>query len=63
MIKFIIVDDEEKWLKEFERVVNEVAFKSEKEYEIYTFKKYDDSLKKIINDNSEQKIDTSFGIT
>lgn len=56
MIKFIIVDDEEQWLKEFERVVNEVAFKSEKEYEIYTFKKYDDSLKKIINDNSEQKI-------
>lgn len=56
MIKFIIVDDEEKWLKEFERVVNEVAFKSEKEYEIYTFKKYNEDLHQLIIDNSEQKI-------
>ena len=56
MIKFIIVDDEEKWIKEFERVVNEVAFNSDKEYEIYTFKNYDDHLHQLISDNSEQKI-------
>lgn len=56
MIKFIIVDDEEKWLKEFERIVNEVAFKSEKEYEIYSFKKYNEELHQLIIDNSEQKI-------
>ena len=56
MIKFIIVDDEPKWIKEFERVVNDELFKSDKEYEIYTFEKYNDKLKSLIKDNSEQKI-------
>ena len=56
MIKLIIVDDEEKWLKEFERIVNEELFKSDKEYEIYTFSKYNEKLKSLIKDNSEQKI-------
>ena len=56
MIKFIIVDDEENWINRFENVVNDVLFKSEKEYEIYTFSKYNDKLRKLINDNSEQKI-------
>ena len=56
MIKFIIVDDEEKWVNEFERVVNDVLFKSEKEYEIYTFTKYNKELHDLIIDNSEQKI-------
>ena len=32
MIKFIIVDDEENWINRFENVVNDVLFKSEKEY-------------------------------
>ena len=33
MIKFIIVDDEPKWIKEFERVVNDELFKSDKKQE------------------------------
>ena len=56
MIKIVIVDDDEKWIKEFERVVNEELFKSNKEYEIYSYKKYSSELKNIIRDNSEQKI-------
>ena len=56
MIKFIIVEDETKWLKEFERIVNDILFKSDKEYKIYTFNKYNKELHNIINDNSEQKI-------
>ena len=56
MIKFIIVDDDKKWLKEYERIINEIFFKSEKEYEIYPFTKYDNELQKLIKDNSEQKV-------
>lgn len=56
MIKFIIVEDDKKWSEEYERVVNNVFFKSDKEYDIYTFTKYCDELKKIIHDNSEQKV-------
>lgn len=56
MIKFIIVEDDKKWSEEYERVVNNVFFKSDKDYDIYTFTKYCDELKKIIHDNSEQKV-------
>lgn len=56
MIKFIIVEDDKKWSEEYERVVNNVFFKSDKEYDIYTFTKYCDELKKLIHDNSEQKV-------
>lgn len=56
MIKFIIVEDDKKWTEEYERVINNVFFKSDKEYDIYTFIKYSDELKKIIHDNSEQKV-------
>lgn len=56
MIKFIIVDDEEKWINEFSRIINDVLFKSDKEYEIFSFKKYNNELKDLIMDNSQQKI-------
>ncbi len=56
MIKFIIVDDEIKWIDEYEKIINDVAFNSNKQYEIKKFKKYDEELHKLILDNSEQKI-------
>ena len=56
MIKFIIVEDEEKWINEYSRIINDVLFKSDKEYEIFTFKKYNNELKDLIMDNSQQKI-------
>lgn len=56
MIKIVIVEDEENWIELYEKVINEVLFESNKEYKIYTFKKYNSELKSIINDNSEPKI-------
>ena len=56
MIKFIIVEDEEKWTNEYCRIINDILFKSDKEYEIFTFKKYNNELKNLITDNSQQKI-------
>lgn len=56
MIKFILVDDETKWLNEYEKIINKVFFKSEKEYDIFPFTKYEEQLNNLIKDNSEQKI-------
>jgi len=56
MIKFIIVEDEEKYIKEYERIINNVLFKTNNEYEIHKFTNYNNDLKKIIRDNSEMKI-------
>lgn len=56
MIKFIIVDDEIKWIDEYEKIINDVAFNSNKQYEIKKYKKDDEDLHKLILDNSEQKI-------
>ena len=46
MIKFIIVEDDEKWIDEYEKIINKVFFKSSKEYNIFTFTKYLDQYKK-----------------
>jgi len=56
MIKFIIIEDEEKYAKEYEKIINDILFKTDKEYSIFKFDKYDNDLKKIIRDNSETKI-------
>ena len=56
MIKFIIVDDDEKWIEIYEKLINELLFDSNKDYVIHKFKKYNNELKKIIDDNSEPKI-------
>ncbi len=56
MIKFVIIDNDNKYINEFERIINEVLFMSDKEYDFYIFKRYNEDLKEIIKDNSEQKI-------
>ena len=56
MIKFIIIEDEEKYTKEYENIINDVLFKTDKEYSISKFDKYNNDLKKMIRDNSELKI-------
>lgn len=56
MIKIIIVEDEDKWIELYENVIHELLFDSNKEYKIYVYKKFTNDLKKLINDNSEQKI-------
>lgn len=56
MIKIVIVEDEDKWIESYKKVINDLLFESNKEYKIYTFKKYTPELKSIISDNSEPKI-------
>lgn len=56
MIKFIIIEDEDKWMKQFQKIVNDTLFESDVDYEIFPFNKYNDELKSLIEDNSEQKI-------
>lgn len=56
MIKFIIVEDEQKYIEEYKRIINDVCFKSDTDYEINEFTKYDKNLKTLIEDNSEQKV-------
>ena len=56
MIKIIIVEDEVSWSKDYEKIVNDVLFKSDQDYEIHSFTKYTEELKKLILDNSEPKI-------
>ena len=56
MIKYVVVDDANKDLELVEKVINKVLFKTENEYEIYKFNKYNSELEKMINDNSEPKI-------
>ena len=36
----LIFISEEKWIKEYERIINDVAFKTSVDYDIYSFKKY-----------------------
>ena len=56
MLKIIIIEDEEKWVKEYERIINDILFKTNIDYELFKFNKYDKDLKEIIDDNSEEKI-------
>ena len=56
MIKIVIVEDDEKWIKLYEKIINDLLFESNKEYKIYSFKKYSSELQALIQDNSEPKI-------
>lgn len=56
MIKIVIVEDEDKWIELYENIVNDLLFESNKEYKIFSFKKYNSDLKALIKDNSEPKI-------
>ncbi len=56
MIKFIVVDDEEQWIKTYEDIINGLLFETNQEYKIYSYTKYNSELKKLIEDNSEPKI-------
>jgi len=56
LLKIIIVEDEDKWIKEYERIINDILFKSDKDYEIFKYRKYNQELQDLIKDNSEPKI-------
>jgi len=56
MIKFIVVDDEKHELERVEKIITNVIFKTETEYDIFKFTKYNTELEKIIKDNSVTKV-------
>ncbi len=56
MIKCVIFDDEPKWIEVYEKIINELLFGTNKEYKIFKYTKYNQELKRLIEDNSEQKI-------
>ena len=56
MIKFIVVDDEKHELDRVEKIITNVIFKTETEYDIFKFTKYNTELEKIIKDNSVTKV-------
>ena len=46
MIKFIVVDDEKHELDRVEKIITNVIFKTETEYDIFKFTKYNTELEK-----------------
>ncbi len=56
MIKFVIVEDDEKILEQVKKIISKASFKVDEEIEIKLFKKYDERLKKEINDCDSNKV-------
>ncbi len=56
MIKFIIVDDDEEFQNNLKNIILKTAIKNNQLIEINCFKKYNSSLQKIMDDNSQRKI-------
>jgi len=56
MIKFVVVDDEKHELDRVEKIITNVIFKTETEYDIFKFTKYNNNLEEIIKDNSVTKV-------
>ena len=56
MVSFIIVEDSKITQDEIKKIINKVTFKTEMNFEIKVFDKYDANLKKVIEDTSEVKI-------
>lgn len=56
MIRYVIIDDESSEQNRVEKIINKVVFKTESEYEIKKFSKYNNELEKEIKDNSISKV-------
>lgn len=56
MIKFVIVEDEDKMIKHVSELISKELFDKDIEYKILSYKKYDSSLKKEIKDLSTVKL-------
>lgn len=56
MIKFIIIDDEKHELERVEKIITNVIFQTETEYDVFKFTKYNSELENVINDNSITKV-------
>ncbi len=56
MIKFIVVEDDKNEQNEIKKIINKVTFKTDINFEIKVFEKYDSNLKALIDDCDEVKI-------
>ena len=56
MIKFVVVDDDKKYLTEVRNIIRKVTFDIDEEIKICSFSKYDSNLSKEIENVSERKI-------
>ena len=56
MIKLIIVEDEDKYIKKVKSIISKSLFNYDFDYKVEVFKKYDNTLKKEIEDVSLVKI-------
>ncbi len=56
MISFIICEDNKGATEIYKRIINKALIKYDIEYKIYTFEKYNEKLKKIIEEPQELKI-------
>lgn len=56
MIKYIVIDDDQKELERVDKIINKIVFKTETDYEVEKFTKYNSELEKLIKDNSMGKV-------
>lgn len=56
MIKFVVCDDEEFFIKNTQKIVKKILSESDLEYEIDSFSKYNKKLEEIISSNTSTKI-------
>lgn len=56
MIKYIVIDDDQKELERVDKIINKIVFKTETEYKVEKFTKYNSELEALIKDNSIGKV-------
>jgi len=56
MIKFVVIDDEKHELDRVEKIITNVIFKTETDYKVFKYQKYNNELETIIKDNSVSKV-------
>ena len=56
MIRFVIVEDEDDYLKKIRKIIDKEKYKIDQEVKTYEFKGYNKNLEKIINNNDSRTI-------
>ena len=56
MIRFVIVEDEEKYINEIKKIINKIKYKINQEVKTYEFKGYDKNLETLINNCDQRTI-------
>lgn len=56
MIRFVIVEDEEKYVREIRKIIDKLKYNIKEEVKTYEFKGYSNELNKLINNNDSRTI-------